>query len=58
MLNSVYGKKSFLSKESDTLRSYRVYRCYTRRYTMQYNHNNQCISLRCRHHQLCEVHEV
>ena len=23
--NNVYGKKSFLSKESDTLRSYRVY---------------------------------
>jgi len=23
--NTVYGKKSFLSKESDTLRSYKVY---------------------------------
>jgi len=23
--NTVYGKRSFLSKESDTLRSYRVY---------------------------------
>jgi len=24
-INTVYGKRSFLSKESDTLRSYRVY---------------------------------
>jgi len=24
-VNSVYGKKSFLTKESDTLRSYRAY---------------------------------
>ena len=28
-LKTVYGKKSFLSKESDTLRSYRVYIYFT-----------------------------